>query len=107
VTEVGSDNELTDSEREFVAALEKLAPYVPQIMEKWQALPRETRLELLAHGQAGLAVLSFVTLGAISDSAKSMAKSSERISEYTRYLIGLSAVLAAETAALILLLVFR
>ena len=47
-----NDDELTESERDFAEFLHKIEPYVPQMLERWMRVPRETRLEMLAHGQA-------------------------------------------------------
>ena len=71
------------------------------------ANPRETRLEMSAHGQAGLAPLSFVYLGLISESSKSMAKSSATMHTPTKYLLGLTAVLSVGKSLRMLLFIYR
>jgi hypothetical protein len=85
---------------------EQLAANLPQIIEKWKALPRETRQEILAHLDTLFAFLSGVELESISTSSESLAKSSKKLVRLTDRLGWLTGLLIAETAVLIGLTLF-
>lgn len=98
----------------------QLAALISQLFEKWKAMPRETRLELLSSANTAFALFSTINLNSISESTESLAKSSETLVGltqalttsskdlvvFTKRLAWLTGFLIAETAVLIGLTVF-
>jgi len=89
------------SEKSFEDLLRKIAPYASQILDEWFKIPREKRLEILAHGQTAVALLTLVASQTTAESAKKLAKSSEEISLLTKWLVGITLVLTVLTAVLL------